>query len=82
MFGNLVIGQLEIGFVSIVLKSTAFHFMGTVTVGIEKVCRHIATFFVFLPPDSKNIFPPFEKGPEQGYFCLKIFHLFVETMIL
>jgi len=48
---------------------------------IEKVCRHIAAFFVFLPPGSKNIFPPFEKGSEQGYFCLKIFHLFVETTI-
>ena len=29
----------------------------------------------------KNTFPPFEKGSEQGYFCLKIFHLLDETTI-
>ena len=30
-------------------------------------------FFVFLPPGSKNIFPPFENGPEQGYFLFEDF---------
>jgi hypothetical protein len=47
----------------------------------EKISSHllydnaITALFVFLPSGSKNIFPPFEKEPKQGYFCLNIFHL-------